>query len=277
MQNNPKHAVGNAASLPDWLQTEENYTPKKDSDGFITKSILTVISILSCFRNTRGTDIPSASAPVKLFSVLYFILLISCSRNMFFSYCMLAGMLVCFCLLPNQALLRAISASLSAAVLSLFLLLPAAFLGSPHAILTVSSKVFVSVGLINLLAATTPWNHLTEGLRVFHIPNLFIFTFDITLKYIVVLGDVCVYMLQALRLRSVGKNQQKSKAFSGILGVTFLKSREMAEEMYQAMICRGFEGEYRKPKQFRLQKKDFLFLALFIAVTILFFYLERSM
>ena len=55
-------------------------------------------------------------------------------------------------------------------------------------------------------------------------------------------------ILTSLRLRSVGQNRKKAQSFSGISGISFLKSREMAEEMYAAMCCRGFVGEYKTQK-----------------------------
>lgn len=66
------------------------------------------------------------------------------------------------------------------------------------------------------------------------------------MKYISVLGEICVDILQAVSLRSVGKNPDKAKSFSGILGITFLKSSEMAEEMYASMCCRGVPENTRR-------------------------------
>ncbi len=51
-------------------------------------------------------------------------------------------------------------------------------------------------------------------------------------------------VLRSVCLRSVGENPDKTSAFSGVLGITFLKASEMAEEMYAAMCCRGFTGKY---------------------------------
>lgn len=100
------------------------------------------------------------------------------------------------------------------------------------------------VTLVGILSSETSWNKLTGSLRTFHVPPLFIFTLDITLKYISILGEICVDILRAVSLRSVGKNPINAKSFSGVLGITFLKSSEMAEEMYASMCCRGFTGEY---------------------------------
>jgi cobalt/nickel transport system permease protein len=141
----------------------------------------------------------------------------------------------------------------------------------------VAGKVFLSVSLVNLLSATTPWNRITEGFKFFHVPDLFILTFDLTLKYIVALGDVSLAMLEALKLRSVGRNRKKGGAVTGVLGVTFLKSRAMSEELYGAMQCRGFEGVYERPGHFAFSKRDIWYILLVAAVTALFIYLEGAM
>ncbi len=95
-----------------------------------------------------------------------------------------------------------------------------------------------------MLTEALPWHTLTACLRHFHIPALFIQILDITLKYIVLLGEISLQMLYALKLRSVGRMPSSRKAFSGVLGATFLKSREMSQDMYEAMVCRGFTGDY---------------------------------
>ena len=118
------------------------------------------------------------------------------------------------------------------------------------------SRVYVSVTLVGILSAGTSWNKLTASMRTFRIPSLFIFTLDITLKYISVLGEICVDILTSVGLRSVGKNPDKAKSFSGVLGITFLKSSEMSEEMYASMCCRGFTGEYQMSKKYRLCLQD---------------------
>ena len=264
------------SSIPKWMNEEEKYIPEKDYEGFITKSLLSVISVLSKFKANGTTELsksPAPSAPVKLFMALLMIVLASCSRNMFFTYCLLAVLLVHICTLSNDRILRVFAPALGAAFFSAVILIPAVFMGSPHTMLTVSLKVFLSVGLLSLMAATTPWNKITEGLRFYRVPDLMIFTFDITLKYIVILGDICLAMLNALKLRSVGKNKTKKAALSGIMGITFLRSQSMAEEMCGAMACRGFEGEYRKGDRKLLKKTDIIFVCFSLAVVGLFVYL----
>ena len=114
-------------------------------------------------------------------------------------------------------------------------------------------------------------------MRTFHVPSLFIFTLDITLKYISVLGEICVEILRSVSLRSVGKNPDKAKSFSGILGITFLKSSEMAEEMYASMCCRGFTGEYSIGQKYKIRVTDIFYILVTVGCVGLFFYLNRGM
>lgn len=262
--------------LPSWMLEQPAYEPESDRDGFITKSILKLMSLMIAVRDNAASKSNGAGAAMKLIATLALIILAAMSRNMFFTWCLIAGFLVRLLFVPGPVLLRIMKSAFGVTLLSMLILLPSVFLGSPRTMLTVSLKVFLSVGLISLMSLTMPWNEVTEALRIFHVPDMFIFIFDITLKYIAILGDIACNMLTALKMRSVGRNRHKGHALSGILGVTFLKSHEMADEMYEAMACRGFEGEYRKRKKNPFGLRDIpLALALAAAIA-LFIYLQKA-
>ena len=255
-------------TIPEWLKHNEEYRAPSDRDGFLTRSLLSLFGVLHAFRRTPSAQSDTSGkqssagisaalarladafpAPLKLLICLTLIITTSCARNMLIAYIILAVVLVHLCLLPGDSLVRIVSTAAAATAVSALILLPAVFLGSPQSMLTISVKVFISVSLVGILAATTEWNRLTAGLATFHVPDIFIFTLDITLKYIVILGDISIDMLNALKLRSIGRNTTKAASLSGILGVTFLKSRHMADEMYGAMVCRGCDGTYAKSKK----------------------------
>ena len=265
--------------IPKWMTTEETYAPPTDRDGFTGKSLLAVLGVLGRIKTSGNVQNElmqnlAPSAPVKLLFCIFLIVLTSCAHNMFFVYCLLAVILAHMCFVGSKMLKQVVASCLGAGLLSMLLLLPAAFLGSPASMLTISCKVFVSVGFIGIMGATTPWNALTAGLRFYHVPDVFIFVFDITIKYIVILGNICSEMLTALTMRSVGRNNNKSGALSGILGVTYFKSRRMADEMCDAMACRGFEGEYVRGHSGHLRAADILYIAFMLAVLGLFIYLS---
>ena len=267
--------VAKETVLPSWMCESEAYEPNIDKDGFITKSAQAILGVLAKLKWNAGKDRRfSASPSLKLCYTFLFILLTACSKNYLFSLIMVAGTILVLASYPASAMKQILSGTIGAVLFSIFILLPAVFMGNPQILLTIGTKVFLSVTLIGMLSAGTAWNKLTASLRAFHIPDIFIFTLDITLKYIAVLGEICMEILTSLRLRSIGQNKKKAKAFSGILGISFLKSREMADEMYAAMCCRGFVGEYKTGRKYAFRKQDIFYIFSMIAVVGLFVYLE---
>ena len=267
--------VAKETVLPSWMCESEAYEPNIDKDGFITKSAQAILGVLAKLKWNAGKDRRfSASPSLKLCYTFLFILLTACSKNYLFSLIMVAGTILALASYPASAMKQILSGTIGAVLFSIFILLPAVFMGNPQILLTIGTKVFLSVTLIGMLSAGTAWNKLTASLRAFHIPDIFIFTLDITLKYIAVLGEICMEILTSLRLRSIGQNKKKAKAFSGILGISFLKSREMADEMYAAMCCRGFVGEYKTGRKYAFRKQDIFYIFSMIAVVGLLVYLE---
>ena len=267
--------VAKETVLPSWMCESEAYEPNIDKDGFITKSAQAILGVLAKLKWNAGKDRRfSASPSLKLCYTFLFILLTACSKNYLFSLIMVAGTILALASYPASAMKQILSGTIGAVLFSIFILLPAVFMGNPQILLTIGTKVFLSVTLIGMLSAGTAWNKLTASLRAFHIPDIFIFTLDIRLKYIAVLGEICMEILTSLRLRSIGQNKKKAKAFSGILGISFLKSREMADEMYAAMCCRGFVGEYKTGRKYAFRKQDIFYIFSMIAVVGLFVYLE---
>ena len=160
--------------VPSWMTEPEVYSAPKDSDGFLTKRTLSVLGVLSRVRETSQRGLQWASPSVMLLTVFLLILLMALSRNMIFSSVVLAEMLIASLFLSGKALSRSMKTSFSAMCFSLLLLLPAALSGAPRTMLTVSIKVFISVALLNLGSQTLPFNKITESLKAFHVPDLFI-------------------------------------------------------------------------------------------------------
>ena len=254
---------------------QENYTPSADKEAFLTRSIKSVLSVLARFRFDEGKDGRfSASPSLKLFYTILYIILTACSENYLFVLIMCVAVTVRLAFFSASAIRQILSGTAGAVMISLFLLLPAASMGNPQTLMNITARVYVSVTLVGILSAGTSWNKLTASMRTFRIPSLFIFTLDITLKYISVLGELCVDILRSVILRSVGKNSDKAKSFSGILGITFLKSSEMAEDMYAAMCCRGFVGEYQARQKYGMRLYDVVHILIMTVCAALFIHLN---
>lgn len=265
--------------LPPWLLASDatTYDPPADHDGFITRSLLSLTSVLARMRLDDGQRTRlSPSAPTKLVCGLALILLTSLATNYAFVLVMLAGTLVRVALLPPKATRRVTSVAATSAGLTALVMLPAVFLGQPQSLLLVGTKVAVSLGIALTVALSTPAHEITGALRQLHVSNLAIMTMDLALKNVVSLGNVAVEVLEALRLRSVGHNDDKRTSLGGTGGVVFLKASRAAQDTAEAMRCRGFEGEYRATQGVRPQATDYLCLLALAALVALFVYLERQ-
>lgn len=234
--------------LPEWLTGEDNYVPPKKGGTFITKTIKSIGAAMARIRvqkgHEKGHPMP---AIVKLLLLFVLVLSVSVSHNRLFLLAVFAAVQLYLCFWPARDILFIYKSSMFAAIIALIIVLPAMIIkpdGAFNNIILVL-KVFLSVSMVNIFNHTTSWNHITGALRKLHIPGLFVFTLDITVKNIILLGQIITDMLTAMKLRAVGKNKKEYDSIGGVMGTTFLRSVKMSEEMYEAMRCRGFTDDYK--------------------------------
>ena len=104
-----------------------------------------------------------------------------------------------------------------------------------------------------------------------------VLTFDLALRGIYDLGTVAVEMLAALRLRSVGRNGDKAGSLGGVGGMLFLRANDSAETTYEAMRCRGFDGEYDLPAGHAWRASDIAWIVALGLLVAVFAYLQGLM
>lgn len=260
------------SQLPDWMMKENDYTPRKDKQGYITKSILGLFKMFRHFHVEKNENISQLRAGARTLLVLGLIILSALSHNMFFCGTVAAGFLLYLSFAKIDVLKRVLSTSLTAALFTLLIMLPSYFMYKTNSVVVITLKVFLSTGMLSLFALVTPWNKITSALRFVKIPGFVILILDLTIHYILILGNIAFEMLVALKLRSVGKNTSKQKSFSGIIGTVFLKSIAYSEETQQAMECRLFNGTYNFKKS-KITIKDFIPIFVLILYIILFIYI----
>ncbi|MDP4181635.1 MAG: energy-coupling factor transporter transmembrane component T [Bacillota bacterium] len=263
--------------MPEWLLKDENYIPQSDKDTFANKSILSLLSLLSRIRTQSGykEDKFHVNAALKVTFTLMLVILLSLSRSFTFVVVIYVYLLVILSLMQGEEIIKIFRVSFVMAIFTFLILLPAAFWGNKHSSIMITAKVFASVTAVNILSHSTRWNSITSALKRFFVPDIFIFVLDITIKYIVMLGEFALNMLYSLKLRSVGRNKSKYTSLSGIAGTMFIKSKEMAEDMYSAMECRGFTGEYHIYNKFKFTFADFFYIMINICIILTFIYLGR--
>jgi cobalt/nickel transport system permease protein len=234
--------------IPDWMKQSDSYVPPKGGGAFAIRTMRSVGQVVGRLVFQQGHEKKHALPALLKFGLLVLsILLISLSHNALILMAFTAAVLVYLCTWPAEDIPLILKGALVAACIALILLAPAMIM-NPDGIrnnLRVVWKVFVTVALVRIFGHTTQWNHITGALHKLHIPGVFIFTIDITLKYIVLLGRFIHDVLTAYLLRAVGKNDRKYKSVGGVLGITFIRGTEMSTEMYEAMRCRGFTDDYQ--------------------------------
>ena len=261
--------------MPSWLGTSEQYRPGSDRDGFVMRSLLSVSSALALLRLDDGRETAVSPSPaIKLAFGLVCVLLVSLSRNFLFVLVVLAGLLMRCCLLPRNVLGRVMTGSAGAAALTLLVTLPAALMGQTQSALTLAAKTFACVGITLTVALTTPAASLTRALRRLGLPGVAILTVDLALRRIVRLGETAAEVLCALNLRSVGRNRSKGMTMGGVGGVVLVKAGRAAQDTYDAMRCRGFDGEYTVGEDAPRTAANLCWLAVLGLLAILFCYLQ---
>ena len=240
-----------AGDVPAWLSVRELYQPRPDRGRFVEKSLLSVLGALAALRERPGAGRGREflRPELKLASTLLLIRLVSVSRSGLFLEAAAAFELGCLCLLSAEAIARVLRKVAAAGAFAAAILLPALLLGRGAGVLELSAKVLLAVLAAALLSGTTPWPSIARAFAGFRVPDIFVMTLDMTVKYIALLGGLVLDMLFALKLRSVGRDDRKIDSLSAIAGTIFLKSKEAAETQYQAMECRCFSGTYRSTRR----------------------------
>jgi cobalt/nickel transport system permease protein len=134
-------------------------------------------------------------------------------------------------------------------------------------------RVSVTVSFSVLLALTTRWNDLLAALRAVRVPRLFVFVLAIAYRYVFVLLRAAQDLVMARRSRTVGRvSAAEDRRFAGAAaGALFGKSQAMSEEIYGAMVARGYTGEARSLDQWRLRSIDLYWAltAAFVAAAVI--------
>ena len=234
--------------LPNWMKSADSYVPPHGGGTFAVKTMKSLGAVLGRLQFQQGHEKKFAlPALLKLILLVILILVLSWSHQFVILLGYSAVLLLYVCTWPPRDIWRVIQGALFATVLSVILFTPAMMLnpaGIPNN-LQVIWKVFLTVMMVSIFNHTTQWNHITGALRKLHVPGVVIFTIDLTLKYIVLLGRFIHDVLTAYTLRAVGNHRKKYRTVGGVMGITFLRGTEMSQEMYEAMRCRGFTDDYK--------------------------------
>lgn len=106
-------------------------------------------------------------------------------------------------------------------------------------------RVGLSVSWGVLLVITTPSARLFKSLRVLRVPLLIVMILEMSYRYLLVLIRISLDMFEARKMRTIGNLpvRAQQRQVTSTIGALFIKSMELSEEVYQAMVARGYTGE----------------------------------
>ena len=276
------------AALPTWLCPSEpsEYEPPRDKDGFLRDNLLRVVGMLEVFRGGGNGScfvartVGRVDARVRIVATLLLAGLVSAAQNMAFVWLMLIAVLAGLALRPARELSAIVRPALLATALAACLSIPAAFFGAASAPVRMAGKTFTTTVLVLGLTRSLGAHGLVEAARRLHLPATAALVIDLAVRDLALLGQIAIELGQALALRSIGHNRDKSGSVAGVLATTFLKAHDLSVAQYEAMVCRGFDGLVTVPPQTANHQSAFASLcytAAVIAAVVVFIWLEGAM
>lgn len=269
--------------LPSWLTEQERYEPTGARHRVMQKNVLHLASLLERVRLGGGARkggsiidraLSSVSAPVRLLGMLVCVLCVCLAQSPLYLMLMAAIALVLIAMRPVRGLRATFMPALAAAGFAVVLALPALLLGASAAIamFKIALKTFVNVSLVLGVSWTLTWSRMSAALKMLHLPDEVIFTFDMALKHIEVLGRTAHDLCESVMLRSVGfapAGFSRTDSLAGIMGMTFIKAMECSHAMDEAMLCRGFAGAYPVPARSSLSWRDAVYAGVVLLLSAL--------
>ena len=108
-------------------------------------------------------------------------------------------------------------------------------------------RVLNSLSLSLLVIYTTMFSEIIRALKILKIPDTFLMILSITYKYIFIFAKTVEDIYLSMKSRITGQLSRKEIRYliAGRMAFIFKKSRITCEEVYSAMISRGFSNDLK--------------------------------
>jgi len=134
----------------------------------------------------------------------------------------------------------------------------------------VLAKSWLSVLSMIILTSTTRFNDLLKGFESLKFPKIMLMIISFMYRYIFVIVNDAMRLKMSADARNFSslKLRCKIKIIGNIIGMLFIRSYERAERVYVAMLCRGFDGNFRTMNEFKFSNVNFGFAAIIYTILI---------
>lgn len=111
-----------------------------------------------------------------------------------------------------------------------------------------------------ILVATTGIDAIGMALLKLKVPHGFVIQLLFMYRYLYVLVEELIRTVRAYSLRSFQESGIQYKVWGSLLGQLLLRTIDRAGRIYQAMLCRGFDGEIRLIRQKGITGRDMVYV-----------------
>jgi cobalt/nickel transport system permease protein len=119
-------------------------------------------------------------------------------------------------------------------------------------------RVVNSLSLSFLILYTTPFPEIIKALKVLKVPDAFLIIISLTYKYIFIFARIVTDMHLAKKSRLAGalKSAEARNWIAGRIAVIFKKTQLKCDDVFKAMIGRGFSGEIKLYQYQKITGRD---------------------
>ena len=112
--------------------------------------------------------------------------------------------------------------------------------------LKITLKSIAILSILIALVATTTLSTIGSALHRLGVPGKLVYLLVMTYRYIFVIENEYQRLMRAARIRGFhpGTNIHSYKTFAYLTGMIFIRASTRAENVYHAMLCRGFNGQF---------------------------------
>ena len=143
--------------------------------------------------------------------------------------------------------------------------------------LTLVLRVVASAGFALLIVWTTRWTDLLSALTAMRMPDVVVATLAMTQKQIVSLLRTVqqIHLARESRTLGLGTTSENRQWVVGRMAFVVHKSVKTADDVYDAMLSRGYTGAMRSIRRLATSGRDWVWLAASASACAFFVAIDR--
>jgi cobalt/nickel transport system permease protein len=136
-------------------------------------------------------------------------------------------------------------------------------------------RVMNSLAFSFFVLYTTPLSEIIRALKVLRVPDTFLVIITLSYKYVFVFAKTAedIHLAKKSRLAGPVSNAEARRWITGRIVFLFRKTQQRCEEIFKAMLGRGFSGDIRIYGGKKLQARDWVTGAAFFLMGVLFLWM----